>query len=91
MSATPEAISAIDGWSTPEPGLAPRRGVGPGPWLLRSLAAAFRHKRQMLEALQRSWLQRPTGNGGPSAPREDQQEAYDSIWDDPLLWLMMMH
>jgi hypothetical protein len=90
MSATSETTYAIAGWPAPQPGLVPSRSIGPSPSLLRSVAAAFRKKRQMLEALQRRWRQRPAGCGGPQAPRED-QPAGDSIWDDPLLWMLIMH
>ena len=77
--------------AAPEPGPLPQWGIGPGPWLPRLLAAAFRKPRQMREALQRTWHRRPTGNGGPHSPREDDLEG-DSIWDDPMLWvLIMMH
>ena len=90
MRATSQPISAIVGWPIAEPGLAPQRGIGSGLQLLSSVAAVLRKKCQALEALQRSWLQRPTGNGGPPAPNGE-DPVYDSIWDDPLLWMLMMH
>jgi hypothetical protein len=74
-----------------EPGHLPQRGIGPGPWLPKLVAAAFLKTRQMGEALQRRWDRHPTGSGGPHSPWEDHPEG-DSIWDDPMLWvLIMMH
>lgn len=91
MSATYQATSAIADWPISEPGPAPQRGTGPGPSLRRSVAAAFRKILQLGEALQHSWHRRPTGSGGSHSPWED-RDADDSIWDDPMLWtLIMMH
>lgn len=33
--------------------------------------------------------QRQTVGGGPSDPPED--ACHDSIWDDPCLWMLMLH
>ncbi|HUC09942.1 MAG TPA: hypothetical protein VL985_05895 [Stellaceae bacterium] len=85
-----QPISAIAGWPAAKPGLAPRHGNGSGPSLLNSIAAAFRRKCQIFKREQRIWRQPAAGNGGPPAPNAEQQ-VYDSIWDDPLLWMMMMH
>jgi hypothetical protein len=74
-----------------ESGPLPQRSIGLGPSLPRLVGAAFLKTRQMREALQRTWRRRPTGDGGPHSPWEDHPEG-DSIWDDPMLWvLIMMH
>lgn len=91
MSAACEPISAIADWPNSEPGPLPQQGIGPGPWLPRLVAAAIRKRRQMREALRRTWRRLPAGNGGPRSPWDDHPEG-DSIWDDPMLWvLIMMH
>ncbi len=90
MSVNCQATSAIADWPMSEPGPVLPSGIGPSSSLPRLIAAAFRKKREMLDAL-RTRRQRPPGNGGPHSPWED-PDAGDSIWDDPMLWvLIMMH
>jgi hypothetical protein len=90
MSVNCQATSAIADWPMSEPAPVTQRGIGSGTSLPRPVATAFRKTRQMLAVL-RAWHQRPTGNGGPEVPWED-PDARDSIWDDPMLWvLIMMH
>jgi hypothetical protein len=44
----------------------------------------------LLEAFNGPRREPPYGGGGPQTPPEDQPQ-YDSIWDDPALWMLMMH
>ena len=61
----------------------PRRaGLGP-------VAAALSRVRQWLDGYQRRRRQRPPGNGGSEPPEDHPRDI--SIWDDPNLWMLMIH
>lgn len=88
MSANYQTASAVEGWPELAPVLAPlRRG---GAALPGMALTAFLRVRQLLEAFRRPHREPPGGGGGPETPPEDQPQ-YDSIWDDPVLWMLMMH
>ena len=71
--------------------LAPPLGLGAGLGGLGAVAAALLRSREFFERLSHRWHRRPAGNGGPGMPPEDHPMS-DSIWDDPVLWmLIMMH
>jgi hypothetical protein len=53
-------------------------------------ATALLRARRLLEAFNGPRREPPYGGGGPQTPPEDQPQ-YDSIWDDPALWMLMMH
>ena len=57
---------------------------------LGPVAAALLRVRELREALSRGCFRRRPENGGPETPREDHSQS-DSIWDDPELWMLMMH
>jgi hypothetical protein len=80
--------ASVVGW--PALPLASRRGLNPNLAALRSAASALHRGRRLLETLDRAWRKRFAGNGGPQMPPEDRPTS-DSIWDDPMLWMLMMH
>ena len=70
--------------------LAPPLSLGAKPGALGLVATALLRGRELLQTLNRRWRKRHTGNGGPEMPPEDHAPR-DSIWDDPELWMLMMH
>ena len=46
--------------------------------------------RHLLELVKGTRRQHLVGSGGPETPPQDNPES-SSIWDDPALWLLMMH
>jgi hypothetical protein len=72
-------------WSWLPSAVLPRDGAN-----LAARAAALLRVRQLLEVVKRTWRQHPVGSGGPGMPPQDNPER-SSIWDDPELWLLMMH
>jgi hypothetical protein len=90
MSANSPAAFGIAGGSGAPLALAPPRGLGASLAALGPVAMALLRARRFLEALKGTPRKRPGGDG-PREPPEDQPET-DSIWDDPLLWMMLaMH
>jgi hypothetical protein len=87
-------MSAIDPTSAttrlPAPAFASPRGLAANLAALGPVAAALLRVRELREALNQRWFKRPSGNGGPETPPED-HSTRNSIWDDPELWLLMMH
>ena len=81
--------SAFAGCPVSQLPLAPPR-LGASLGVLGAVAAALLRGRELLESLNRRWRNRRTGNGGPETPPED-HATRDSIWDDPELWMLMMH
>jgi hypothetical protein len=85
MSTNYRALSVR--WPAP-PLASPRRFdadfAGPRP------AAALLRVRRLLDALAGAWRERYLRNGGPPSPPEDQPTSA-SIWNDPALWMLMMH
>jgi hypothetical protein len=45
---------------------------------------------RLREALTGGWRKPPDENGSLPTPPEDYQTG-ESIWDDPVLWMLMMH
>jgi hypothetical protein len=84
MSANCHAASGLADWSDTTLGLAPPRGcgrqTGGGP-----VATVLLRVRLLLEALKKARHNRPR-----SEEPEDYPES-GSIWDDPALWMLMMH
>lgn len=68
----------------------PPRGSGPPAVRLGSAAPASLGARRLVEALKRMWFGGPPGSGG-SEPPSERQSTGDSIWQDPVLWMLMMH
>jgi hypothetical protein len=64
--------------------------LGGGPNLAARAAAALIRARQLFELVKDTRRQHPVGSGGPETPPQDNPEC-SSIWDDPALWLLMMH
>jgi hypothetical protein len=90
MSANSQTVFGTAGWSGAPLALVPPRDLGTSPAALGPVAAALLKARQFFEALKGTPRKRPGGDG-PQEPPEDQAAA-DSIWDDPLLWMMLaMH
>jgi hypothetical protein len=46
--------------------------------------------RQLIDALRGADKKPPTGSGGPGEPPESDPAPY-GYWDDPALWMLMMH
>jgi len=90
MSANSQTAFGTAGWSGAPLALVPPRDLATNPPARGPVAAALLKTRQFLEALKGAPRKRP-GSGGPQEPPEDHPAA-DSIWDDPLLWMMLaMH
>ena len=90
MSAICQSVSGWAGWSAaplafrPPPGLAARlAALGP-------VATARLKARQFLDALRGTHRKRSAGSGGPGEPPEVDPEP-GNHWDDPALWMLMMH
>jgi hypothetical protein len=66
------------------PGL--RQGSRAG---LGAVATALARTRHWLERFDRNRHRPPSGNGGSEPPEEHRRN--DSIWDDPELWMLMIH
>jgi hypothetical protein len=84
-----QTAGAIGDWYAPP--LVPPRGLGAKLSVLGSAATALLKGRRLLKALRglpRGKL--PAGSGGPPEPAE-KCPATGSIWDDPALWMLMMH
>ncbi len=88
MSANYQTASPFDGWPELAPALAPARGVGAA--LSQVAATAMLRARQLLEMFKDPRRDPQGGGGGPQTPPEDHPQ-YDSIWDDPVMWMLMMH
>ena len=90
MSANSQTAFGTAGWSGAALALVPPRDLGTCPAARGPVAAALLKARQFFEALKGTPGKR-SGGGGPQEPPEDPAAA-DSIWDDPLLWMMLaMH
>ncbi len=85
MSATcqtaPEMVAPLA--FRPPPGLAASlAALGP-------VATARLRLRQLLSVIAGTHRRRP-GGGDPNGPPEDRR-AEDNYWDDPALWMLMLH
>jgi hypothetical protein len=78
--------------------LLPPDGLDASLGLLGPVEAARAKARQWLTALTRTmrWRRnrKPSGGGGrrrDPLPPDDERDTAGSIWDDPALWMLMMH
>ena len=69
--------------------LRPPRGRAESAAVFRPLATARLRARQFLQMLGGTQRQRPERSGDPGEPPEG-NPAYND-WDEPALWIMMMH
>jgi hypothetical protein len=63
---------------------------GGEPAALGPIATARLRARQFVDALRGTHKKRPAGSGGPGKPPEADAVSYGP-WDDPALWMLMMH
>jgi hypothetical protein len=89
MSAKGRTVFAIAGESAAPLALAPPRGWGARLAMLAPVATALPRARQFLAAHKGNPRKRPAASG-PQEPPDEQPEA-DRIWDDPAIWMLMMH
>jgi hypothetical protein len=94
MSAICEAASGwVFGWarwSAAPLAFRPPRGLAESLAALGPAATARIRARQFLDALRGMHRKRPSGGGGPGEPPETGPAPF-SCWDDPALWMLMMH
>jgi hypothetical protein len=86
MSAICQTASGWVKWSVAPLAFRPPRGLA----ALGLAATARLRARQFLDALRGAPKKRPTGSGGPGEPPETDAAPYGH-WDDPALWMLMMH
>jgi hypothetical protein len=90
MSTNCQTVFGIAGGSAAPLALAPPRGPGTRLAAFGPVATALLRARCFLEALKGTPRKRSGGDGPPEPPED--HPAADSIWDDPLLWMMLaMH
>ena len=86
MSAICETASGLARESAAPLAFRPPSGLGAfGP-----VATARLRARQFIEALRGAHKKRPAGSGGLGKPPEADPTPYGP-WDDPALWMLMMH
>ena len=91
MSATYQSASGPDGWGALPPTLLPPRDLAARAAVFGPVAKAWLTAHRLLEALTGTGPKQAGGGHSPEAPPEGHHEG-DSIWDDPVLWmLIMMH
>lgn len=90
MSAACQTVCGTAGWSELSFALAPPGGLDSSPAQLGPVGTAAIRVRRFLEALKDARRKCPAGRPGPEEPREEHAAA-DSIWDDPSLWMLMLH
>ena len=90
MSAICEAASELAAGSEPQLAFRPPSGLGASLAALGPVATARLRVRQFLDTLRGTHKKRPTGSGGPGKPPETDPAPYGP-WDDPALWMLMMH
>jgi hypothetical protein len=70
--------------------LTPLRRVNVAPTAPGWIATALLKVRRALVERLSLWRERFAGNGGRE-PRPEEQPPGESIWDDPALWMLMLH
>jgi hypothetical protein len=90
MSAICEAASGFARWSAAPLAFRPPGGLGASLAALGPIATARLRARQFVDALRGTHKKRPAGSGGPGKPPEADAVSYGP-WDDPALWMLMMH
>ena len=88
MNANSLSMSGYAEWLASPLALVPPQRLGASLAALGPMATAQLKVQQFLDALRGFWRKPPSG-GGPDEPEEEQ--ATGSIWDDPALWLLLMH
>ena len=91
VSGNCQTACAIADWNATPLALVPPRGLGAKLAVLGSAATALLKSGRLLEVLRglpRGKL--PARGGGPPEPGEECRSA-GSIWDDPTLWMLMIH
>jgi hypothetical protein len=90
MSAICETASGLErGSAAPLAFRLPSR-LGASLAALGPVATARLRARQFLDTLRGTHKKRPAGSGGPGKPPEADPVSYGP-WDDPALWMLMMH
>ena len=90
MSAICETASVLERESAAPLAFRQPAGLGASLAALGPVATARLRARQFLDALRGTHKRRPTGGGGPGKPPETDPAPRDP-WDDPALWMLMMH
>ncbi len=90
MSAICETASGLADEAAAPLAFRPPSGLGASLAALGPVATARLRARQFLDALRGTHKKRPNGSGGPGGPPETDPAPRDP-WDDPALWMLMMH
>jgi hypothetical protein len=90
MSAICQTASGLVRWSAAPLALKPPRRLVESLAALGPLATARLGARQFVEALRGKHRKRPVDGGGPGEPPEADPAPYNH-WEDPVLWILMMH
>ena len=85
-----ETASGLERESAAPLAFRPPSGLGPSLAALGPVATARLRARQFLDALRGTHKKRAPGSGGPGKPPEADPTPRDP-WDDPALWMLMMH
>jgi hypothetical protein len=72
------------------PTLTPLRRVNVTPTAQGWITTALLKVQRLLVERDSTWRKRFAGNGGGEPPPQEQPPG-ESIWDDPALWMLMMH
>jgi hypothetical protein len=90
MSAICQTASGWVKWSAAPLAFRAPRGLAASLLALGPAATARLRARQLIDALRGPHKKRPSGSGGPGEPPESDPTPYGH-WDDPALWMLMMH
>jgi hypothetical protein len=83
--------SAVNSWHEGVPALMPPYGLGGRAGVFGPVKTIFLRVRRWLETFNAMRREHTRGGGGPPPIPPEDHRKYDSIWDDPELWTMMMH
>ena len=90
MSALCQAASGLARWCAAPLAFEPPCGLAASLAALGPVATTRLRARQLLEAVRGRNRKHPAGSGGPNEPPDTDSSPY-SPWDDPALWMLMMH
>jgi hypothetical protein len=90
MSAICQTASGWVKWSVAPLAFRPPRGLAASLAALGPATTARLRARQFIDALRGTKKNRSGGSGGPGEPPESDAAPYGH-WDDPALWMLMMH
>ena len=98
MSANLAKAMTMTGWSDAMPvGSLPRNGIAGGA-AVGPVAAALHRVGELFRAIRGTRRELTPGSGGPGEPPEQRpqdddpwDDPRDSPWNDPALWMLMMH